>query len=77
MDRLPTGTVTFLFGDVEGPTRHLLRLGARYSAQLDACRGIVRHAVEAHGGQVVDAQGDSVFAAVVHVALGDPVEQPV
>ena len=61
---LPTGTVTFLFTDVEGSTRLLDELGAeRYAAALAEHRRALRAAFAAHGGVEVDTQGDSFFAA--------------
>ncbi len=61
---LPTGTVTFLFTDVEGSTRLLLDLGAAaYAEALAEQRRIVRGAFLAHGGVEVDAQGDAFFVA--------------
>jgi predicted ATPase/class 3 adenylate cyclase len=59
---LPTGTVTFLFTDVEGSTRLLEELGAeRYSVELGRHREIVRGALAKHGGVEVDTQGDAFF----------------
>ena len=61
---LPSGTVTFLFTDVEGSTRLLHRLGAEaYATALAEQRRILRAAVGAHGGVEVDAQGDGFFLA--------------
>ena len=61
---LPTGTVTFLFTDVEGSTRLLHELGAEeYAAALAEHRQVIRRAGAAHGGVEVDAQGDSLFVA--------------
>jgi predicted ATPase/class 3 adenylate cyclase len=61
---LPTGTVTFLFTDVEGSTRLLHELGTEaYAEALAEHRRIVREAVTAHGGVEVDTQGDSFFVA--------------
>jgi len=39
MGSLPTGTVTFLFTDVEGSTRVLQQLGDRYADILDVTGG--------------------------------------
>jgi class 3 adenylate cyclase len=62
--RLPSGTVTFLFTDVEGSTELLKRLGRdRYESVLAEQAGVVRAAVAAYGGRVVDTQGDSLFCA--------------
>src|SRR5215212_5042632 len=62
MPGLPAGTVTLLFTDIEGSTRLLLRLGAEYPAVLDEHHRLLGEAVRAHGGQVLDTQGDACFA---------------
>ena len=64
MAELPTGTVTFLFTDIEGSTRLLSELGTEgYAEALAHHRGLVRKAVRANGGVEVDTQGDSFFVA--------------
>jgi predicted ATPase len=61
---LPTGTVTFVFTDVEGSTRLMQRLGAdAYANALDQHRRALREAFARHGGVEVDTQGDSFFIA--------------
>jgi predicted ATPase len=61
---LPTGTVTFLFTDVEGSTKLLHELGAEgYAEALAEHRRVVREAVASHGGVEVDTQGDAFFVA--------------
>jgi predicted ATPase/class 3 adenylate cyclase len=66
MAELPSGTVTFLFTDVEGSTRLLAELGAeRYAEALDHHRRVIRRASSANGGVEVDTQGDSFFIAFV------------
>jgi predicted ATPase/class 3 adenylate cyclase len=63
-DDLPTGTVTFLFTDVEGSTKLLHELGAEeYAQALTEHRRIVREACAAQGGVEVDTQGDAFFFA--------------
>jgi predicted ATPase/class 3 adenylate cyclase len=63
-DDLPTGTVTFLFTDVEGSTRLLRELGAdAYAATLAEHRRVIREACAAEGGVEVDTQGDAFFFA--------------
>jgi predicted ATPase len=63
-DDLPTGTVTFLFTDVEGSTKLLRDLGAEsYAEALAGHRRIIREACAAHGGVEVDTQGDAFFFA--------------
>jgi YVTN family beta-propeller protein len=63
MAELPSGTVTFLFTDVEGSTRLLQQLGAGYAEVLSEHDRILRAAFAAHGGREVDNQGDSFFVA--------------
>jgi predicted ATPase len=61
---LPSGTVTFLFTDVEGSTRLLHELGAEaYAAALAEHRRLLREAFVAQGGVEVDTQGDAFFVA--------------
>ena len=61
---LPSGTVTFLFTDVEGSTRLLQELGAEgYAEALAEHRRVLRVAFVAHGGVEVDTQGDAFFVA--------------
>jgi len=61
---LPSGTVTFLFTDVEGSTRLLDELGAEaYAEALAEHRRVIREACAAHGGVEVDTQGDAFFFA--------------
>ena len=63
MAELPSGTVTFLFTDVEGSTRLLKQLGPEYAELLSEHHRILRAAFAAHGGSEVDNQGDSFFVA--------------
>ena len=58
---LPSGTVTFVFTDIEGSTRLLQELGDGYAAVSRDHRQIVRAAFEAHDGTEIDTQGDSFF----------------
>ena len=61
--RLPSGTVTFLFTDIEGSTRLLQQLGAVYAVLLAEQQQLVREACEMHNGSVVGSEGDSFFVA--------------
>src|SRR5262245_14576686 len=63
MSELHVGTVTFLFTDIEGSTRLLKQLGGGYGELLAEQERILRAAFAAHGGQVVDTQGDSFFVS--------------
>jgi predicted ATPase/class 3 adenylate cyclase len=59
---LPTGTVTFLFTDVEGSTRLLQDLGPDYGVvQRDHMR-IMREAIAEGGGLEIRTEGDAFFA---------------
>ncbi len=61
---LPTGTVTFLFTDVEGSTKLLHELGAdAYAEALAEHRRAIREACTAEAGVEVDTQGDAFFFA--------------
>ena len=63
-DDLPSGTVTFLFTDVEGSTRLLRELGVEsYAEALAEHRSTVREHCAARDGVEVDTQGDAFFFA--------------
>jgi predicted ATPase/class 3 adenylate cyclase len=69
MTELPTGTVTFLFTDVEGSTKLLRELKGDYrQVQADHMR-IMREAITEGGGGEIRTEGDSFFA-VFPSALG-------
>ena len=63
VESLPSGTVTFLFTDIEGSTRLLHDVGDRYADLLDDHRRVLRDAFARHGGVEVDTQGDAFFVA--------------
>ena len=60
---LPTGTVTFLFTDIEGSTRLLEEVGDGYAEVLAEHRRVLREAWLHHDGVEVDTQGDAFFVA--------------
>jgi predicted ATPase/class 3 adenylate cyclase len=60
---LPSGTVTFLFTDIEGSTRLLRERGDAYADLLAEHRRLIRKACTRHGGVEVDTQGDAFFVA--------------
>jgi class 3 adenylate cyclase/ActR/RegA family two-component response regulator len=60
---LPTGTVTFLFTDLEGSTGIAHRLGGEWHALLMAHRQLVRAAVAETDGSEIDVRGDEFFVA--------------
>ncbi len=63
MLELPTGTVTFLFTDIEGSTRLLNELGHQtYRRMQDDHGEILRGVIAANDGVEVRTEGDSFFA---------------
>ena len=62
MSSLPTGTVTFLFADVEGSTRLAHDLGGEWQPVLADIRKLLRQAVSGSSGSEVDSRGDELFA---------------
>lgn len=59
---LPQGTVTFVFGDVEGSTAALDRHGAAYEHLLRRFRRDAAEIVRAAGGRLIQTEGDGYFA---------------
>jgi DNA-binding SARP family transcriptional activator/class 3 adenylate cyclase/DNA-binding CsgD family transcriptional regulator len=57
----PTGTVTFLFTDIEGSTALVRRLGERYPELLATHNRLLADAFDRRGGHQVDRQGDALF----------------
>lgn len=62
MSTLPTGTVTFLFADVEGSTRLVQDAPHAYPAMIADVRRLLREGIAEHGGIEVDATGDELSA---------------
>lgn len=63
MAGLPSGTVTFLFSDVEGSTQLLERHGAAMGSALARHHELFEQVVEGHGGTIFETVGDAVYAA--------------
>ena len=63
MQALPSGTVTFVFTDIEGSTELLKQLGSGYGDVLGTHRRIVRETFAAANGIEIDTQGDAFFFA--------------
>ncbi|HZP27805.1 MAG TPA: adenylate/guanylate cyclase domain-containing protein, partial [Acidimicrobiia bacterium] len=63
MPALPSGTVTFLFTDVEGSTTLWERHPEAMKAALARHDALLRHAIEVNGGVVVKTTGDGFHAA--------------
>jgi predicted ATPase/class 3 adenylate cyclase len=58
---LRSGTVTFLFSDIEGSTRLLQELGDGYVDLLQDHNRIFRDVIREHGGAEISTEGDSFF----------------
>jgi class 3 adenylate cyclase len=63
MPALPSGTVTFVFSDIEGSTALLKQLGERYDGVLSDHRRLMRECFTERGGVEIDTQGDAFFFA--------------
>ena len=63
MEGLPSGTVTFVFTDIEGSTGLLKQLGDSYADVLTEHRRIVRETFGRLNGVEIDTQGDAFFFA--------------
>jgi class 3 adenylate cyclase len=63
MSKLPAGTVTLVFTDIEGSTRLLQQLGDRYLQLLAEHRRLLRTVFTKHGGHEVSTEGDAFFVA--------------
>jgi predicted ATPase/class 3 adenylate cyclase len=75
MATLPTGTVTFLFSDIEGSTRLLQALGPDYPDLLERHHRIFRDAFAQRDAVEVGSEGDSFLA--VFARATDAVEAAV
>jgi class 3 adenylate cyclase len=60
---LPSGTVTFVFSDIEGSTALLKQLAEGYGDLIAEHRRIVRDTFREHNGGEIDTQGDAFFFA--------------
>lgn len=70
MPEFPTGTVTFLFTDIEGSTKLLNRFGDRYHDILAEHYQILRDVFVLHEGYEVTTEGDAFFIAFSRAASG-------
>ena len=68
MADLPTGTVTFLFTDIEGSTPLAQQYPAELPSLLARHHAILREAIESHHGHVFQIIGDA-FCAAFHTAM--------
>src|SRR5436305_1488432 len=63
MTNPPTGTVTFLFTDIEGSTKRWEQYPEQMRSALTLHDAILRQAIDAHGGYVFKTVGDAFCAA--------------
>jgi predicted ATPase/class 3 adenylate cyclase len=63
MNNLPTGTITFLFTDIEGSTRLFQEHPDAMKDALVRHHAILQHAIESHDGYVFQIIGDAFCAA--------------
>ena len=68
MSDRPSGTVTFLFTDIEGSTRLWEERPDEMRAALGEHDAFVRSAIETHGGYVFSTGGDGFAAAFSRAA---------
>ena len=73
MNNLPSGTVTFLFTDIEGSTKLAQEYRDEMPALLALHNQILHQAIEAHNGYVFQVVGDS-FAAAFQPVRSAPYE---
>ena len=62
MSTLPSGTVTFLFTDIEGSTKLIQRLGDDWRHVLEQHHRILRQAIRGANGIDLSTEGDAFFA---------------
>jgi len=70
MSSIPTGTVTFMFTDIEGSTRLVQDLGGRWPELLEVHNELAREALASHNGVLIRTEGDAVFATFEQAADG-------
>src|SRR5438105_14105754 len=73
----PTGTVTFLFTDIEGSTRLLQELGDEWGNVLQDQRRLMRAALAANSGIELGTEGDSFFVVFASAEVAVPGVVPV
>jgi predicted ATPase/class 3 adenylate cyclase len=67
-ETLPTGTLTFLFTDIEGSTRLAQTLGERFDELLSEHHRILRESFASHGGVEISTEGDAFFVVFTDAA---------
>src|SRR5579871_4222898 len=67
MSELPSGTVTFLFTDIEGSTKLWEQYPEAMRSALARHDALLKEAIESHNGHVFKTMGDA-FCAAFHTA---------
>ena len=62
MTDLPSGTVTFLFSDIEGSAAHWERNPSVMRTAVDRHFSLLRDAITANGGELFKTVGDAVHS---------------
>ncbi|MDX1378574.1 MAG: adenylate/guanylate cyclase domain-containing protein, partial [Anaerolineales bacterium] len=62
MNNLPTGTVTFLFTDIEGSTKLWEKYPEEMKSALAKHDSILKEAIESNNGQIIKTTGDGIHA---------------
>ena len=70
MPELPTGTITFLFTDIEGSTRLLQALGPDFTSVLERHQTLIRESINGNGGVEIRTEGDSFFCVFATASAG-------
>jgi predicted ATPase/class 3 adenylate cyclase len=70
MPSLPSGTVTFLFTDIEGSTQLWERQPEAMRAELERHNALIQEAIDSNGGMVFKTAGDAFCAAFASAADG-------
>ena len=65
---LPSGTVTFVFTDIEGSSRLFRNFGDGYVGLLERHNELLRGVWGVHGGCEVKTEGDAFFVAFAETA---------
>lgn len=68
MKEFPTGTVTFMFTDIERSTELVQSLGDRFPAVLDDHHEVLRNAIARAGGIEVSTEGDAFFVVFTNAS---------
>ena len=70
MQSQPTGTVTYLFTDIEGSTKLWEQCPDAMRKAVARHDALMREAIAAHGGYIVKATGDGFHAAFATASNG-------